>query len=219
MMRRGTSVTVAVCAVVTASLLTACSPSAPGDGMAEGERAMPAATASAAPAPTAVVDVPVTKATPPPVTAPDPEPVRLAIPAIDATLPVESVGVQRDGSMEIPEDPAVAGWYRYGPVPGAPEGSAVVAAHVDSRVLGLGPLARLRELDRGDEITVRDAEGDTSTFVVDTVDYIPRAKLPVDEFFARTGEPALVIITCGGSFDEATRSYSDNVVAVAHPAG
>ncbi|CAI9386498.1 hypothetical protein MICABA_00430 [Microbacterium sp. T2.11-28] len=217
MMRRGTSVAAAVWAVVTASLLTACSPSAPGDGMAEGERATPPATA--APAPTAVVDVPVTKATPPPVAAPDPEPVRIAIPAIDATLPVDPVGVQRDGSMEIPENPAVAGWYRYGPVPGAPEGSAVVAAHVDSRVRGIGPLARLRELEAGDEITVRDAEGETSRFVVATVDYIPRAKLPVDEFFARTGEPALVIITCGGSFDEATRSYSDNVVAVAHPAG
>lgn len=215
---RGTSSTIAVCVAVFVSLLTACSPSAPvGDGPAEGESAAPAATSAAPPTP--LVDVPVTKATPPPVAERDPEPVRIDIPAIDASLPVRPVGVQEDGSMEIPRDPAVAGWYRYGPAPGAARGSAVLAAHVDSRILGIGPLARLRDLRPGDRIRVRDAAGEAATFVVASVDYIPRATLPVDRYFAREGEPTLVIITCGGSFDEATRTYSDNVVAVAHPSG
>lgn len=121
--------------------------------------------------------------------------------------------------MEIPRDPAVAGWYRYGPVPGADEGSAVIAAHVDSRVLGVGPLAQLRYVEPGTRVEVADSRGRSTAFEVQSVDYIPRGALPVEDFFARSGDPALVIITCGGSFDERTRSYSDNVVAVARPVG
>lgn len=212
--RRGTLFAVAAGAVVTASLLSACSPSTP----IVGERAPAVTRTPDVVPPTAVVEVPVTRATPPPPSVPVIAPTELRIPAIEAVLPVRPTGVQEDGSMEIPEHPAEAGWYRYGPVPGAPRGSAVIAAHVDDRVFGIGPLARLRDLDEGAEVQVEDQSGATTVFVVESVEYIPRASLPVDRFFARDGEPELVIITCGGSFDEATRSYSDNVVAIARPA-
>lgn len=195
---------------LTASLLTACSASGP-----SGVQTSAAVTPS--PRPTAVVDVPVTRATPPPAAAAVP-PVEMRIDAIGAVLPIMPVGVQDDGSMEIPKLPSEAGWYRFGPVPGAAAGSAVIAAHVDSHVYGIGPLARLRELPVGSIVQVTDAAGAQSAFEVTSVTYIPRAELPVDQFFSRTGDPQLVIITCGGSFDAATRSYSDNVVAVARPA-
>lgn len=217
MNRRGTSGTIAVGVVVTVSLLTACSPAAPTVGeQAAGGTGVPQAVATERPTP--AVDVPVAQATLAPVDA-SARPVELRIPAIDADLRVKPVGVQDDGSMEIPENPAVAGWYRYGPTPGADEGSAVIAAHVDSRVLGIGPLAQLRDLDEGAKVQVRDEDGETTDFTVVSVRYIPRAELPVEDLFSRSGESSLVIITCGGSFDEATRTYSDNVVAVARPEG
>ncbi|WP_292834867.1 class F sortase [Microbacterium sp.] len=195
--------------VVAVSLLTGCSPATP-SGVG------PSAAVTPSPRPTAVLDVPVAPATAPPIVAPV-EPVELRIDAIDAVLPVEPVGVKSDGSMDIPTLPSEAGWYRYGPTPGAPEGSSVLAAHVDSRVYGVGPLGRLRELPLGSIVQVADAEGVARSFEVISVTYIPRAELPVSDFFSRTGERKLVIITCGGSFDEATRTYSDNVVAVARP--
>lgn len=217
MNRRGTSGAIAAGVVVTVSLLTACSPAAPTVGeQAAGGAGAPQAVATERPTP--AVDVPVAQATLAPVDA-SARPVELRIPAIDADLRVKPVGVQDDGSMEIPENPAVAGWYRYGPTPGADEGSAVIAAHVDSRVLGIGPLAQLRDLDEGAKVQVRDEDGETTDFTVVSVRYIPRAELPVEDLFSRSGESSLVIITCGGSFDEATRTYSDNVVAVARPEG
>lgn len=206
---RGRALPVAGLAVAV-SLLAACSAPAPTGA----ERA---AVPSETPPPTAVVDVPVVAATPPPPRAAQPTPVELRIDGIGARLPVRPVGVQEDGTMEIPKDPAVAGWYRYGPEPGADEGSAVIAAHVDSRVLGVGPLAELRYVEPGTRVEVEDDRGRRVGFEVQSVEYIPRDALPVEEFFARSGDPLLVIITCGGSFDERTRSYSDNVVAVARP--
>ena len=45
----------------------------------------------------------------------------------------------------------------------------------------------------------------------------PKSDLPA-ELFTATGRSHLVLVTCGGAFDEATRRYADNVVVVADPA-
>ena len=130
-------------------------------------------------------------------------------------MPVTPTGVRADGSMEVPDDPAVAGWYRFGPAPASATGATVIAAHVDSYDDGLGPLAWLRDAQIGWAVNVTTLDGAITTYVVQSVTYIPRAELPVGELFARTGPRTLVVITCGGEFDAATSSYRDNVVLVA----
>jgi sortase (surface protein transpeptidase) len=144
-----------------------------------------------------------------------PEPERLAIASLDVDMPVEAVGVQDTGEMEIPERPSVAGWYRFGKAPADAEGTTVIAAHVDDREYGVGPLAKLREAREGDEVAVTDADGTVTTYVTESVTYIPRAELPVEELFTREGPRTLAVITCGGDFDQQTRTYSDNVVLIA----
>ena len=52
---------------------------------------------------------------------------------------------------------------------------------------------------------------------IEQVARYPKVELP-DEVWARSGAPRLVLITCGGDFDTATRHYEDNVVAWASPA-
>ncbi|MCR2819052.1 sortase [Microbacterium sp. zg.Y1090] len=201
-----------VVALTAMTALAACSPpDAEGGASAPPSVAAPSET----PRPTAAVDVPVTAATPPPVKEGSAAPERLVVPDLQVDMPVAPVGVQDDGSMEIPTDPAVGGWYRYGSAPGDDDGTTVIAAHVDSRVYGIGPLARLREAQPGQTVQVTDAAGATSSYTVESVTYIPRAALPVDELFDRDGARSLVLITCGGDFDEQTRTYSDNVVLVA----
>ncbi|WP_394279826.1 class F sortase [Microbacterium sp.] len=173
--------------------------------------------APAGPAPSPRASVPVSPATPKPV-AERVAPERLEIPALDVEMPIVPVGVQADGSMEIPERPSIAGWYRFGKAPSDATGATVLAAHVDDREYGVGPLAQLRQSEPGSEVTVTDADGVRTRYIIDTVTYIQRAQLPVEDLFVRDGEPTLVVITCGGSFDAQTRSYSDNVVMVARAA-
>jgi hypothetical protein len=201
-----------VAALAAAALaLAACD--APGEAAAP----TPSATATAAsptPAPTPRVSVPVSPATPPPATD-VPSPTALSIPDLGVDMPVEPVGVQADGSMEIPADPAVAGWYRFGKAPAEGAGATVIAAHVDSRRFGIGPLAALRDAQPGQTAVVADQSGARQEYLVRSVTYLPRAELPVDDLFAREGPRMLVVITCGGTFDEQTRTYSDNVVMIA----
>ncbi|MGY1773758.1 class F sortase [Blastococcus sp. SYSU D00813] len=145
-----------------------------------------------------------------------PAPVRLAVPALGVDVPLDPVGVAADGQMELPADVDRVGWYRYGPVPGAP-GSAVLAGHVDDAEQGLGALAPLREAEPGDEVLVTDATGTTSRWRIVARELITKQELPLGQLFAREGAPRLVVVTCGGPFLPEYRSYRDNVVVVAEP--
>lgn len=202
-------------ALAVTALLSGCSTAAPAD-VAESPAASRAATASPTPsaAPDAAPDVPVVAATLPPVTAAI-APSRVRIPSRDIDVPVDPVGVQDDGLMELPANPARAGWYRFGPDLAARQGSVVIAAHVDSLQYGLGPFVGLRDLRSGAEVVVTDEEGRTVRYTVDRVRHVQKAKLPVEGLFTRDGAPRLVLITCGGTFDRTTRTYSDNIIVTA----
>ena len=143
---------------------------------------------------------------------------RLRSPDLDLDVAVIPVGVDRStGEMEIPDRPTVAGWYRYGPSPGQP-GSAVLAAHIDSRRYGIGPFEALRRAAPGTSIEVAFEDGTSQVFVVTGRQQFGKRDLPVDELFRREGGPTLTLITCGGAFDRSLGRYEDNVVVVAEPA-
>jgi len=205
-------------AACLAACLVACTPSGAGESRQTPTASSPAPTPSAAVAPTPVLDVPVAPAQLPatPGDATN-EPTRLRIGAIDVEMPVTGVGVEANGQMQLPTDPAVAGWYRYGPDAAATVGRIVLAAHVDAPDYPIGPLARLRELGPGASVTVEGADGSTRTFIVESLNLYEKTSLPTSDLFARDGASALVIITCGGPFDSATGHYRDNVVAIARP--
>lgn len=205
---------VAASVVVTVSLaacLAACTAASP----ASAPVSSPSPTA--VPAPTAAIEVPVTSSAPR-AAEPIAAPTRLRIGAIEVDMAITPVGVDEYGQMALPTDPAVAGWYRFGADADAEEGHTVVSAHVDSPQYPIGPLARLRELGAGTALTLTDDGGDEVGYTIESVTYYPKSELPVDDIFARDGEHAVLIITCGGPFDSSTGHYRDNVVAVARRA-
>lgn len=166
------------------------------------------------PRPPAVVPSPETRPASPATPADAaPEPTRVTVPALDASLPVRPVGVDDQQAMQIPEDPDVAGWYRYGPGPTAQSGAMVIAAHVDTAG-EIGPLSRLPDLEPGDHIRV-DVGDELLVYAVTRVDHHAKKALDLDALFDRTGPPRLHLVSCGGEWDPSTRSYEDNVIAVA----
>ena len=140
----------------------------------------------------------------------------LAIPRLDLKMPIPAVTVDDKGAMAIPAQPTEIGWYAYGPRPGSPRGSAVLGGHVDSREYGVGPLAGLKQLRRGDEIIIKTNKG-TERYRVSTVRLISKQNLDPREVFTREGEPLLQILTCGGTYRR-SGGYQANVVVTARPA-
>lgn len=140
-------------------------------------------------------------------------PAGLRIPSLDLEVDLVDLGLDARGRLEVPDDPAQVGWWEGGPAPGA-HGAAVLAGHVDSYE-GPGAFWRLGELAPGDRIEVTAADGTVHAFVVDGVGRWPKAEFPTDAVYRQADGPELRLITCGGPFDEADRSYRDNVVVFA----
>lgn len=140
------------------------------------------------------------------------KPVRVVIPAIDVDADLVALGLNDDGSMEVP-DFGLAGWYEPGPRPGEP-GPAVIAAHVDS-VSGPDVFFRLRDLTAGDKIRVEHADGSDTTFVVKDSEQQLKVDLPVKRIWNDTDNMVLRLITCGGEFDTSERSYLSNLIVYA----
>ena len=114
------------------------------------------------------------------------------------------------GELAAPNDPARAGWYEAGVVPGD-QGPAVIGGHVDSR-RGPGVFFRLRTLHPGDLIQVTRSDGGTVRFSVLSVALYPKDRFPTQAVYGPTPAPELRLVTCGGRFDRSVRSYDDNVV-------
>lgn len=140
-------------------------------------------------------------------------PVHLRIPAIDVAADVTGLGLNEDRTVEVPKDPDEVGWFRLGSPPGR-IGSAVILGHVDSR-RGPAVFARLHELDRGQRVAVRLADGAVAHFKVSRVVTYPIKDFPATKVYGRPsdGRPALNLVTCGGEYDKSAGGYQANVVA------
>ncbi len=137
-------------------------------------------------------------------------PISLSIPALGLTVPLITLGVNFDGSVEVPASPQQAGWFKLGPTPGQ-LGSAVILGHVDS-YRGPGVFFELRSLTTGDRVDVSLADGVVAEFAVTSVVMYPQAQFPATQVYGSRGFSALQLVTCGGVFDTQTRGYLSNVV-------
>lgn len=174
-----------------------------------------------APQPTAANNIPVsTQATPPiPSSAPQKVvalPTGLSIPTIGVNHSLATVGLNPDGTLQVPSlaDVSVPAWYTGSPHPGA-LGPAVVVGHVDSASSGAGVFFKLGALHVGDEIDISRSDGTTARFTVTNVESVPKATFPTAQVYANTPDAELRVITCGGAFDKATGHYLNNIIVFA----
>jgi Sortase domain len=140
-------------------------------------------------------------------------PVRVRIPVIKVLSPLIDLGLQADGTLQVPADGTVAGWFTGGPTPGQ-AGPAVLAAHVDWNHHA-GPFKEIKDLHRGDEVDVDRQDGVTARFEVLEVEQYPKDAFPTGRVYGDIDHAGLRLITCGGEFDRVAHSYEDNVVVYA----
>jgi Sortase domain len=144
-------------------------------------------------------------------------PVWLTVPAIGVRAAVVNLGLNPNGTLQVPTSTTVVGWYTGSPRPGA-IGSAVIAGHVDSRA-GPAVFFWLRTMRRGERIYVRRSDGTLAVFTVTSVRMYPKDKFPTAAVYGPVPDAELRLITCGGTFDESLGSYLSNVVVYARLTG
>jgi Sortase domain len=143
-------------------------------------------------------------------------PVAVDIPAIGVHSKLLHLGVNSDGTIQVPSlDTRAdeAAWYKYSAAPGQ-MGTSVIEGHVDT-YRGAAVFFRLGALHPGDSIDVRLADGITAVFRVTGVRQYLKSRFPAKTIYGADGFAALHLITCGGVFDYTTRNYLSSTVVFA----
>ena len=177
-------------------------------------QAPPAAATRTAPTAPAATGTP----SPAGAAAPLPASVPVRIDVADARVhaPVMALDVDRHREVEVPpiDRPYLAGWYDRSVTPGQ-TGAAVLLGHVDSHRTGPAVFYYLGALRAGARIEVTRADHRVAVFRVDGVAGYPKDRFPAEAVYGPADTPTLRLVTCGGTFDERTDSYRQNVVVYA----
>jgi hypothetical protein len=170
---------------------------------------LPATTTAASPA-----NIPLRPAAPSAAAAALPAPTSLTVAGTTINMTVLPVGVSPGGAMEIPEPFDQAGWYRFGPAPGADAGTAVIAGHIDT-TSEQAPFSQLMTLTAGTAIQVGRLDAPPLVYRVVSVGLMAKDRFDGDSLFRRSGPHELKVVTCGGRWLDEARDYSDNVIVTA----
>jgi Sortase domain len=146
-------------------------------------------------------------------------PVDISIPAINVRSKLMEVGLNPDGTIQVPplnDLPLTneAAWYKYSPSPGQ-VGPSIIEGHVDSARYGPSVFFRLGELKPGDLVDVDLADHKVTVFKVTAVRLYQKSQFPTAAVYGFTDYPSLRLVTCGGGFDGRSGQYNANVVVFA----
>jgi LPXTG-site transpeptidase (sortase) family protein len=87
-----------------------------------------------------------------------------------------------------------------------------MAGHLDYVDYGPAVFYRLKEASMGDELQLQLVDGSVARYRVTGVTSYDEATAPVQEIVGPTDTEVVTLITCGGSFDPASREYDKRVV-------
>jgi sortase (surface protein transpeptidase) len=151
----------------------------------------------------------------------DARPRRIDIPSMGVQAPVMASGLDGRGAIDPPPfaRAGAVGWYAAGTPPGA-AGAALFVGHVDTenRPAVFHELSAVRI---GETVRVVRDDGTVAEFTVDDVRVMDRDRFDARQAYGvrRSGRAELRLITCGGTFDRARRTYTANVVVSAYLTG
>ncbi|MEU9206887.1 class F sortase [Streptomyces sp. NPDC048415] len=148
-------------------------------------------------------------------------PQRIDIPSMRVQAPVVARGLDGRGAIDPPpfDQPGVVGWYAAGVKPGA-AGTALFVGHVDTETRP-AVFYKLSAVRRGDSVRVIRDDGTVAEFTVDDVQVLSRDHFDPQQAYGvrKSGRAELRLITCGGTFDRTSRTYTANVIVSAYLTG
>ncbi|CAM5613580.1 Class F sortase OS=Streptomyces cyaneofuscatus OX=66883 GN=G3I52_06910 PE=4 SV=1 [Streptomyces cyaneofuscatus] len=143
------------------------------------------------------------------------------VPSVGIDAPVVRRGLDQDGAIDPPpyDLPQTAGWYGKGTEPGA-EGAALLVGHADTETKP-AVFYGLSAVRPGEKVKVVREDGSVAEFTVDDVQVVTRERFDAEKAYGPRvdGRAELRLITCGGKYDQKSRSYTANVVVSAYLTG
>ncbi|MHC5902533.1 class F sortase [Streptomyces sp. S6] len=148
-------------------------------------------------------------------------PQRVDIPELGVQAPVVARGLDPRGAIDPPpyDQAGVVGWYAAGVTPGA-RGTALLVGHVDTETRP-AVFYKLSTVKAGETVRVTRGDGKVAEFTVDDVEVVQRDHFDAQRAYGtrKSDRAELRLITCGGTFDRVSRSYTANVIVSAYLTG
>ncbi len=138
-------------------------------------------------------------------------PKNLAIPTLRIDASVQYIGLSSEGAMDVPSNSKDVAWYKFGVKPGE-KGNAVIAGHKDWFNDKNGVFSDLNKLKIGDYVYVVDDRNNKHRFKVAKKQSYKEGTAPMEEIFGLGNAARLNLITCVGSWNKNTQSYSERLV-------
>jgi len=150
---------------------------------------------------------------------------------------VSSNPLNPDGSLFVPADPRAVSWARQDAAPGSARGTTILTSHINFVIDGQtvpGAFADLADYARaavGQQLSVLLADGRRLKYRIvagreyhkDELTGHPSLRASLydqQRSYGRPGQPPtgrLLLVSCGGAFDNSTGEYEDNVFLYALP--
>lgn len=147
-----------------------------------------------------------------PAAAPSDAPiVRIVIPKVEIDAPIVVKSVDANGAMESPDGPWDVAWYDFSAKPGFGS-NAVFSGHVDYVSVGPAVFWGLKDLAQGDIIEVRLEDSTVYQYRVAVLETIDAAAADLGRILGGTSQDVVTLITCAGTFNQATREYDQRLI-------
>lgn len=140
-------------------------------------------------------------------------PLRLIIPSVHIDTTLLRLGLNADGSLQVPWKPLEAGWYTGSPTPGQ-LGPAIIAGHVDSWATGPAVFYHLGEIDVGARMSITRTDSTVAHFRVTAVTAYRKTAFPLHQVYGDVNRAELRLITCA-HWNATTQEYDDDLVVYA----
>ncbi len=142
-------------------------------------------------------------------------PVKVEIPSTGEGSSLLTLGTASDRSIAVPNDQQAdqAGWYDGSPTPGTNGPATIVGHSTSSR--GAAVFFKLADVKDGATVNVTTKNGRVLKFTVYRVASYPKNAFPTAEVYGNTDGPELRVVTCGGTFNEASGHFENNTVLYA----
>jgi hypothetical protein len=141
-----------------------------------------------------------------------------------------------DGTLHVPSDPTTVSWAKQDAAPGSARGTVILTSHINYVINGqlvigaLSDLAQYAQQAVGKIITLRLADGRILHYRIVAGREYTKDQLAGDKqlraelydqrkVYGSASRPTsrLLLVSCGGAFDDYTGEYQDNVFLYALP--
>ncbi len=142
------------------------------------------------------------------------DPKRIQIPAIGVDAFMQSVGVDQNSQIAVPNNIHVAGWFVDSVRPGD-QGLSIIDGHINGRYTDEGIFKRLNELKVDDTVRVVFGDDSVREFRVYSAASHSLTDAP-SVLYSQVPEikNQLNLITCIGSYDVANRTYDSRHIVI-----